>query len=162
MEMDPDDEKRILLKQWLFIINEQELKTQAKQEKLQRQQQRRAAQNQRCLDGTTPRMPNPNKVRNSSDENEETLKESSKENNGSQRRRRHSGNSSRNQMNDEMYQSLEASHISLQKELPLLGTYEIISARRKEYLNEVELSQIMDVPTEFQGMIKTLTEKSII
>jgi hypothetical protein len=38
-----DEEQRILLKQWLFMIHEKELKSQAKKEKVLRIQQRRAA-----------------------------------------------------------------------------------------------------------------------
>jgi hypothetical protein len=38
-----DEEQRILLKQWLFMIHEKELKGQAKKEKVLRIQQRRAA-----------------------------------------------------------------------------------------------------------------------
>ena len=58
--------------------------------------------------------------------------------------------------------SLLGSHISLQRQLPLLGTLEIISARRKERLNDVKLDQLLDVTSEIEGLIKTATEKSII
>ena len=58
--------------------------------------------------------------------------------------------------------SLLGSHISLQRQLPLLGTLEIISARRKERLNDVKLDQLLDVTSEIECLIKTATEKSII
>jgi hypothetical protein len=38
-----DEEQKILLKQWLFMLHEKEIKTQAKQEKAFGLQQKRAA-----------------------------------------------------------------------------------------------------------------------
>lgn len=61
-----------------------------------------------------------------------------------------------------MASSLNASHISLQRQLPMLGTLELISARRKEMLNDVELNQLLDVEIEIEGLMKTATEKAII
>lgn len=132
-----DEEQRILLKQWLFMIHEKELKSQAKKEKMLRMHQRRAAraaaqdqnlQNRNSFDGTTPRG-----VRGSHlhDENEQTLKEPSVE----MPMARNENSEQRNGMIDE---SFTGSHISLQRgSLPLLGTIEMISARRKEMLNDV-------------------------
>ena len=44
----------------------------------------------------------------------------------------------------------------------MLDTRELISARRKEQLNEVQLGELLDVPNEIHLLIKTATEKSII
>ena len=44
----------------------------------------------------------------------------------------------------------------------MLGTLDLISARRKEMLIDVELNQLLDVDIEIDGMIKTVTEKAII
>jgi hypothetical protein len=44
----------------------------------------------------------------------------------------------------------------------MLDTRELISARRKERLNEVQLGELLDVPNEIHLLIKTATEKSII
>lgn len=38
----------------------------------------------------------------------------------------------------------------------------MISARRKEIFNDVQLTQILDVPVEIEGLIKTATEKDMI
>ena len=58
--------------------------------------------------------------------------------------------------------SMISSHISMHQKLPMLGTEELISARRREMLNDVELNQLLDVSSDIQGLIKTATEKSII
>jgi hypothetical protein len=39
---------------------------------------------------------------------------------------------------------------------------EMMSARRKELLNDVKLDQLLDVPQEIHDLIKTATQKSII
>jgi hypothetical protein len=39
----------------------------------------------------------------------------------------------------------------------MLGTLEMISARRKEVFNNVELSQLLNVSDEINGMLKSLT-----
>lgn len=61
-----------------------------------------------------------------------------------------------------MNKSLNDSQFSLQQKLPSLGTVELISARRKEQLNEVQLAQLLDVSVEIDGLLKTVTEKDII
>jgi hypothetical protein len=50
----------------------------------------------------------------------------------------------------------------LQQQLPSLGTQDLVSARRKEQLNEVQLSQLLDVSLEINGLLKTATQKDVI
>ena len=50
----------------------------------------------------------------------------------------------------------------MEQKLPSLGTVELVSARRKEQLNEAQLTELLDVSLEINGLLKTATEKDIL
>ena len=43
-----------------------------------------------------------------------------------------------------------------------MGTGELVSARRKEQLNEAQLAELLDVSVEINGLLKTVTEKDLL
>ncbi|CDW81983.1 UNKNOWN [Stylonychia lemnae] len=162
--MKTDDEKRILAKQYFFMIHEREIKKLIKQERKKRQQnkqiqiQQQQQQNERTHKNKTPRDQNRQSI---GSDNEQTIKDSSVSSEVKHNVKRiHSQSSSI--LNGNMNQTLNNSQISFQQQLPALGTIERNQAFDKQNFKDVQLYELLDVPSEMDFLLKTATEKDII
>lgn len=136
-------DQKILVKQWLFMKHERELKQQAKQDKLTKEQRRKERLAKEMADEGATDKGNPKKRRQHSHSTGSVFNTS----NRSFRSGISNANLQYNQKNRdvELGQILDISAIQLDSSLSEIGTMEKLKARAKEQNLEAQLSEMLAV-----------------
>jgi len=145
-------DQKILVKQWLFMKHERELKVQAKQEKEIKEQKRRERQAKVLVD-------QPKKKRQNSHGSGSNFNNSNRSfRSGISNVQRHQNHKARDV---DIGQMLDISAIQLDSSLSEIGTMEKLKARAREGNLDAQLSEMMAVSQNISGL-KTATKKELV